>query len=144
MKSRKVPMILHFGDKDHSIPLADIEKIKAARPEVPVYVYPGAGHGFIATSAAASIAAAAELAGKRTMEFFASTIRCGTRCGECRSVSHAERTESNCNGLLRLKALGFEAERVEIRPARPVKGGANWTLAPHPRVDTAPCARPTR
>ena len=39
------PTIMHFGETDHSIPMADVEKFKAARPEVPVYVYP-AGHGF--------------------------------------------------------------------------------------------------
>jgi carboxymethylenebutenolidase len=66
----KIPMILQFGDQDHSIPLADIEKIKAARPEVPVYVYPGAGHGFSCDERGSFNAAAAELAAKRTQEFF--------------------------------------------------------------------------
>jgi carboxymethylenebutenolidase len=41
----KVPTILIFGEQDHGIPMTDIEKIKVARPEVKVYVYP-AGHGF--------------------------------------------------------------------------------------------------
>ena len=72
-------MILHFGDKDQSIPLADIEKIKAARPEVPVYVYPGAGHGFNCDERGSFDAAAAELAGKRTMEFFSQHIRLNAR-----------------------------------------------------------------
>ena len=32
---------------------------------------------------------------------------------------------------------GFEAlNRIEIRARTSVEGGANWTLAPHPRVDT--------
>ena len=32
---------------------------------------------------------------------------------------------------------GFEAlNRIEIRARASVEGGANWTLAPHPRVDT--------
>jgi hypothetical protein len=32
---------------------------------------------------------------------------------------------------------GFEAlSRIEIRARASVGGGANWTLAPHPRVDT--------
>ncbi len=71
----QVPMILHFGDKDHSISLADIEKIKAARPEVPVYIYPGAGHGFSCDERGSFDPAAAELAAKRTMEFFGQHIR---------------------------------------------------------------------
>ncbi len=41
----KVPTILHFGELDHGIPMADVEKIITARPEVKVYTYP-ADHGF--------------------------------------------------------------------------------------------------
>ena len=40
----KVPVILHFGETDQSIPMADVEKIKKAQPGVPIYVY-AAGHG---------------------------------------------------------------------------------------------------
>lgn len=40
------PMLLHFGDSDHSIPAADIELIHAAHPEIPLFVYKDAGHGF--------------------------------------------------------------------------------------------------
>ena len=41
-----VPTQLHFGEKDAGIPLSDVETIKAKRPDVEVYVYPGAQHGF--------------------------------------------------------------------------------------------------
>jgi len=41
----KVPTILHFGEKDQGIPMTDVEKVKTARPDVKIYVYP-AGHGF--------------------------------------------------------------------------------------------------
>jgi carboxymethylenebutenolidase len=41
----KVPTILIFGEKDQGIPMTDVEKVRAARPEVKLYVYP-AGHGF--------------------------------------------------------------------------------------------------
>jgi carboxymethylenebutenolidase len=41
----KVPTILHFGEQDHGIPMADVEKVKSTRPDVQIYVYP-AGHGF--------------------------------------------------------------------------------------------------
>jgi carboxymethylenebutenolidase len=41
------PVMLHFGEKDASIPLADAEKVKATlEPGVPVYIYPDAGHAF--------------------------------------------------------------------------------------------------
>jgi carboxymethylenebutenolidase len=42
----KVPTLLQFGDQDQSIPMTDIELIKEKRPDVEVYVYKGAGHGF--------------------------------------------------------------------------------------------------
>ena len=40
------PVQMHFGSEDHGIPLQDVEAIKAAQPDVDVYVYPGAQHGF--------------------------------------------------------------------------------------------------
>lgn len=41
----KAPVMLHFGTQDAHIPKADVDKIKAAHPEVEVYWY-NAGHGF--------------------------------------------------------------------------------------------------
>jgi carboxymethylenebutenolidase len=41
----KVPTMLHFGEQDAYIPVADVDAIKAALPDVPVYTY-AAGHGF--------------------------------------------------------------------------------------------------
>ena len=50
-----VPTQLHFGDKDAGIPLTDVETIKSKRPEVEVFIYPGArSMVFIATSAPAT------------------------------------------------------------------------------------------
>jgi carboxymethylenebutenolidase len=65
----KVPTILHFGDKDPNIPLTDVEKIKAARPEMPVYVY-AAGHGFVCDERGSYDAEAAKVALGRTLELF--------------------------------------------------------------------------
>jgi carboxymethylenebutenolidase len=41
----KVPVMLHFGDQDQGIPLTDVDKIRAAHPEMPIHIY-HAGHGF--------------------------------------------------------------------------------------------------
>src|ERR1700733_10441600 len=41
----RIPTMLHFGDQDQSIPLTDVEKIKKAQPDMPIFVYK-AGHGF--------------------------------------------------------------------------------------------------
>lgn len=68
------PVIMHFGEADHGIPLSDVDKVKAALPDVPVYVYPGAGHGFNCDERASYQKEAADLARSRTLEFFAKNI----------------------------------------------------------------------
>ena len=70
----KVPVMLNFGETDASIPLADVEKIKAAQPKVPIHVYPGAGHGFSCDHRGSFHKASHDLALKRTMEFFAKNV----------------------------------------------------------------------
>jgi carboxymethylenebutenolidase len=42
----KCPTQLHFGAKDQSIPMTDIETIKQKRSDCEIYVYNDAGHGF--------------------------------------------------------------------------------------------------
>ena len=41
----RCPCLLHFGDRDHHIPLSDVEKITAAYPELAIQIFP-AEHGF--------------------------------------------------------------------------------------------------
>ncbi|MCB2102407.1 MAG: dienelactone hydrolase family protein [Rhodobacterales bacterium] len=64
------PAILHFGDKDPSIPLSDVDKIRSAFPELPVHLYPGAGHGFNCDRRADFHPDSAELAWGRTLDLF--------------------------------------------------------------------------
>lgn len=45
----KVPTILHLGKSDELIPPHDVEAIREAHPELPVYMY-DAGHAFVAPS----------------------------------------------------------------------------------------------
>lgn len=70
-KTPKRPVMYHFGSEDKSMPLSDVEKIKAARPEGIVYVYEGADHGFNCEQRPSYNPEAAALARKRTLEFFA-------------------------------------------------------------------------
>ena len=43
----KVPLMMHFGEKDASIPMSDVEIIKQKRSgDCEIYVYADAGHGF--------------------------------------------------------------------------------------------------
>lgn len=67
----RCPVQLHFGETDASIPLADVDAIRAAQPGVEVFVYPGAGHGFGCEDRGSYVAADAALAQERTLAFFA-------------------------------------------------------------------------
>ena len=66
----KSPLIMHFGELDAHIPMADVEKIKAANPNIPVLVY-AADHGFNCDHRASYNEPAAGLALERTLEHFA-------------------------------------------------------------------------
>ena len=70
-----VPTQLHFGEKDANIPLSDVETVKAKRPDVEVYVYPGAQHGFHCDERASYDKASADIAWPRSMEFFAKHLK---------------------------------------------------------------------
>lgn len=65
----RAPVILHFGQTDPMIPMGDVDKVRAAFPELPVYVYP-AGHGFNCDARASYHAESAKLARARTLELF--------------------------------------------------------------------------
>jgi len=42
----RVPVLLHYAEKDEYIPQDDIEKVVTAQPAVTIYQYPGTEHGF--------------------------------------------------------------------------------------------------
>ncbi|WP_206933959.1 dienelactone hydrolase family protein [Roseococcus thiosulfatophilus] len=67
----RCPVQLHFGEVDASIPMADVHAIEQARPEVEVFVYKGAGHGFGCEERGSYVEGDAEVARRRTLEFFA-------------------------------------------------------------------------
>ena len=69
-RSPNCPVIMHFGELDAHIPLSDVDKVKAAQPDVPVYVYP-ADHGFNCDHRGSFDAPSADLARERTLAFFA-------------------------------------------------------------------------
>ena len=71
----KVPTELHFGEKDASIPLSDVETIKTKRPEIEIYIYPGAQHGFHCDERASYDKKSADIAWPRSLEFFAKYLR---------------------------------------------------------------------
>ena len=65
----KVPVLAHFGEKDHWIPLESVQAFAKAHPEVTVHVY-AADHGFNCDQRGSYDAQAAKLARERTLAFF--------------------------------------------------------------------------
>ena len=65
----QIPIILHFGKTDASIPIERIAEIEAAHPDLPIHVYP-AGHGFFSDRRTDYDADSARLSHLRTLALF--------------------------------------------------------------------------
>jgi carboxymethylenebutenolidase len=69
------PVLMHFGEKDHAIPLTDVDKVRAAHPTgVEIHVYPS-GHGFNCDERGSYDAESARIARERTVRFFNRHLR---------------------------------------------------------------------
>jgi carboxymethylenebutenolidase len=86
-KTPRCPVMYHFGSADSSIPLTEVDRLRAAHPQGIFYVYEGAGHGFNCDLRPSYDAAAAALARQRTLEFLARRLT-----GEDRAPAQAPRT----------------------------------------------------
>jgi carboxymethylenebutenolidase len=71
----QVPTQLHFGEKDAGIPLSDVETIKSKRPEVEIFIYPGAQHGFHCDERPSYDKASSDVAWPRSLAFFAKHLK---------------------------------------------------------------------
>jgi carboxymethylenebutenolidase len=63
------PVMVHFGDQDASIPMETVAEFTASQSKITVQIY-AANHGFNCDQRAAYNVSAAELALKRTLDFF--------------------------------------------------------------------------
>lgn len=68
------PVMLHFGGDDSHIGVEQIEAVRSAHPEVTVFIYEGAQHGFNCDVRSSYYAEASKLAMKRTMSFLKENI----------------------------------------------------------------------
>jgi len=65
----RCPVMAHFGDQDHWIPLDSVEAFRKAHPDVEVHVY-HANHGFNCDQRGSYEAASAQQARERSLAFF--------------------------------------------------------------------------
>jgi carboxymethylenebutenolidase len=65
----RCPVMLHFGKDDAHIPAEKIDTVRLAHPDVEIYVYEGAGHGFNCDARASYNPEAAKLARERSLAF---------------------------------------------------------------------------
>lgn len=66
----QAPVMLHYGARDASIPPENIERVRLAAPDSPLYLY-DAGHGFCREGSSDFDAASRDLAVSRTLDWFA-------------------------------------------------------------------------
>lgn len=70
----RCPTLMHFGEKDQNIPLADVEKVRGLRPDCTIHTYP-AGHGFNCDERGSYDADSAMLAWRRSLDWLAATLK---------------------------------------------------------------------
>jgi carboxymethylenebutenolidase len=68
------PVELHFGDEDQGIPQQNVDLIRAAKPNVELYVYEGDGHGFMCDQRHSFHPEAAKVSKARALNFFTKHI----------------------------------------------------------------------
>ena len=69
------PVMLHFGADDDHIGKDQIDAVRDAHPEVKIFTYEGAGHGFNCDARASFNPEASALARERTLAFFEQNLR---------------------------------------------------------------------
>jgi carboxymethylenebutenolidase len=69
----RCPVLVHFGEQDASIPMDTVRAFVAEQPQIDVQIY-AANHGFNCDHRGAYNSPAAELALKRTLDFFTTNL----------------------------------------------------------------------
>ena len=70
----KRPIQVHFGADDPHIPQTDVAAISSAHPEIEVFSYEGAGHGFCCDERGSYHQPSAELAKDRALKFLSANM----------------------------------------------------------------------
>jgi carboxymethylenebutenolidase len=73
LRQPRCPVLVHFGEQDASIPMDTVRVFAATQTQVDVQIY-AANHGFNCDHRGAYNSSAAELALKRTLDFFTTNL----------------------------------------------------------------------
>ena len=68
-RTPRCPTELHYGDSDRIVPMAEVEKIRAAHSGLPLHVYPDAEHAYFNPEQKSYHEAAAGTTRRRAVEF---------------------------------------------------------------------------
>ena len=68
------PVMFHWGAEDAGIPLDGVKEVETAHPDIPSYVYEGAGHGFSCSRRGSYHEASAGQAMERTLAYVAENL----------------------------------------------------------------------
>lgn len=107
---------MHFGETDASIPMTDVDAIRAAQPKVDSYVYRGAGHGFGCDERGCFSKPDYELAQQRTQNM-------AQHQTSQRSVQAMLRTELFCDASSEADAAGA------VLCSRHCMSGERWPMS---------------
>ncbi len=66
----RCPIVVHYGRTDSSIPLADVDRVIAAYPQLPIHIYDDAGHAFDNFTRPSYVPDAAKAGRERTLSLF--------------------------------------------------------------------------
>ena len=70
----KCPVMFHWGAEDAGIPLDGVKEVEAAHPDIPSFIYDGAGHGFSCSRRGSYHEVSAGQAMERTLAFAAENL----------------------------------------------------------------------
>jgi carboxymethylenebutenolidase len=68
------PVMFHWGAEDAGIPLDGVREVEAAHPDIPSFIYDGAGHGFSCSRRGSYHEVSAGQAMERTLAFAAENL----------------------------------------------------------------------
>lgn len=134
------PVQFHFGEKDHAIPLTDVDKVKAARHKrVEVHVYP-AGHGFNCDERGSFDAASAKQARSRAVAFFATNLT-GTAAAAAPVTKPKPKTQAKAKTKMKAKVTVKAKVKVKAKAKAKPKAAPKAKAAAAPKRKVAPKAK---